>query len=96
MAVILPHSVQIAGHRIRVRRVDLDDCYGQYLHDEREIQIAASCPDSELLPTLRHEMVEASLLISGVGWMERYDQEPIVRCMDEVFFPAWNRVTRQK
>jgi hypothetical protein len=44
---------------------------------------------------LRHEMVEASLLLSGVGWCDRYEQEAVVRCMDEVFFPAWER-TRKK
>ena len=34
-------------------------------------------------------MMEASLLISGVGWLENYDQEAVVRCMEEIFFPAW-------
>jgi len=34
-------------------------------------------------------MMEASLLLSGVGFSENYEQEAVVRCMDEIFFPAW-------
>jgi hypothetical protein len=34
-------------------------------------------------------MMEASLLLSGVGFLESYEQEAVVRCMEEIFFPAW-------
>jgi hypothetical protein len=34
--------------------------------------------------------MEAALLLSGVGFADRYEQEPIVRCMEEIFFPAWD------
>ncbi|MBV33264.1 MAG: hypothetical protein CMK36_07475 [Porticoccaceae bacterium] len=91
----IPKSVTIAGHRIAIKRQALDDCYGQYRHDERIILLNSSIAGKELALTLRHEMVEASLLLSGVGWCDRYEQEAVVRCMDEVFFPAWER-TRKK
>ena len=45
--------------------------------------------DKALLATVRHEMMEASLLLSGVGFLESYEQEAVVRCMEEIFFPAW-------
>jgi len=32
------------------------------------------------------------LLLSGVGWMEKYDQESVVRCMEEIFFPSWDKL----
>ena len=47
-------------------------------------------PDSIKLITIRHELMEAALLLSGVGFADRYEQEPIVRCMEEIFFPAWD------
>ena len=87
-------SVQIAGKRIRIRVKDLGDCYGQYLHDEHVIELdRETVKDKRLmLETLRHEMIEAALFLSGVGWSERYEQEPIVRALDELFWPAWERV----
>ena len=53
------------------------------------IQINANIRDKTLLNTIRHEMMEASLLLSGVGFLETYEQEAVVRCMEEIFFPAW-------
>lgn len=90
-----PQSVMIAGHRIAIKKQQLDDCYGQYRHDERLILLNKEIKGRELEITLRHEMVEASLLLSGVGWCDRYEQEAVVRCMDEVFFPAWERIQKR-
>lgn len=47
------------------------------------------------MQTLRHELMEASLCISGVGFCETFEQEAVVRCMDEVFFPAWDRLNKR-
>jgi hypothetical protein len=44
---------------------------------------------------LRHELMEASLCISGVGFCESMEQEAIVRCMEEVFFPVWERIQKR-
>ena len=87
----LPKSVLIAGQRIKIKLAELDDCFGQYRHDDRVILINKEINGLTLKTTLRHEMLEASLLLSGVGWCENYEQEAVVRCMDEVFFPAWER-----
>ena len=90
-----PKSVMIAGHRISIKRQELDDCFGQYRHDDRLILLNKHIGGKELELTLRHEMVEASLLLSGVGWCDHYEQEAVVRCMDEVFFPAWERTQKR-
>lgn len=90
-----PKSVMIAGHRIAIKRQELDDCFGQYRHDDRLILLNKHIRGKELELTLRHEMVEASLLLSGVGWCDHYEQEAVVRCMDEVFFPAWERTQKR-
>jgi hypothetical protein len=92
----LPRSVKIAGQSIKIKKGKLEDAYGQYEHDSRVIWISNTLKDDrEILTTLRHEILEASLLISGVGWLEKYDQEPIVRCVDEVFWPAWESLKLQ-
>ena len=90
--VDLPKTVSIAGRRVNLALVpfngDSPD-YGLYLHDKKTIEINKNLKGKILLHTIRHEMMEASLLLSGVGWLENYDQEAIVRCMEEIFFPAW-------
>ena len=88
----LPKSISIAGRWVKLELVpfngDSPD-FGLYLHDKKTIEINKNLKGKTLLNTIRHEMMEASLLISGVGWLENYDQEAVVRCMEEIFFPAW-------
>ncbi len=88
----LPKTISIAGQRVKLELVpfngDSPD-FGLYLHDKKTIEINKTLKGKNLINTIRHEMMEASLLISGVGWLENYDQEAVVRCMEEIFFPAW-------
>ena len=79
----------VAGRRVRLIFCDLDDTYGQYKHDQKTIEISRAIPDSAKIITIRHELMEAALLLSGVGFADRYEQEPVVRCMEEIFFPSW-------
>ena len=80
----------MAGRRVKLLFVELDETYGQYKHDQKIIEINKAISNADKLITIRHELMEASLLLSGVGFSERYEQEPIVRCMEEIFFPAWD------
>jgi hypothetical protein len=79
----------IAGHKVKLSFIALEDTLGQYRHDQRRIEIDKLLCDQGRVDTIRHEMMEASLLLTGIGFAEKYDQEPIVRCMEEIFFPAW-------
>ena len=83
----------IGGRRVKIRIAPFKDpegyTYGQYFHDEKTIQLNDNMDDTQILETLRHEMMEAALLISGVGFSDAYEQEAVVRCMEEIFFPAW-------
>ena len=94
----LPKTVSIAGRRVKLALVpfnrDSPD-YGLYLHDKKTIEINNTLKGKALIHTIRHEMMEASLLLSGVGWLENYDQEAIVRCMEEIFFPAWENFLKE-
>lgn len=91
----LPRSIEIAGCRVAIRVARLTDTYGQFTFDDRLIEIDRDHlwgDPAGALETLRHEMMEAALLLTGVGFMEKYDQEPVVRAMEQAFFPAWERL----
>lgn len=94
-----PKTVSIAGRRIKLivkafKGAD-SDTFGEYFHDEKLIQINTGLSDSIMLTTLRHEMMEASLYLSGLAWAERYEQEAVIRCMEEIFFPAWGAIFKR-
>jgi len=92
----LPKSVKIGGQSVKIKKGKLEDEYGQYEHDNRVIWISNAIKDERvIIETLRHEILEASLLISGVGWMEKYDQESVVRCVDEIFWVSWKSLKLQ-
>ena len=94
-----PKTVSIAGRRIRlvVKPFKGEDSgtFGEYFHDDKLIQINAGLDDGVALDTLRHEMMEASLFLSGLAWAERFEQEAVVRCMEEIFFPAWGALLKR-
>ena len=94
-----PKTVMIAGRRIKlvVRAFKGADSgtFGEYFHDDKLIQINTGLDDKVMLVTLRHEMMEASLYLSGLAWVERYEQEAVIRCMEEIFFPAWEVVVKR-
>jgi hypothetical protein len=88
----LPRSIKVGGQKfsIVVRNIDPDD-YGMMDFDRKEIIISSACLSkaSLLRETLRHEVMHAALHISGVAFSEIYDEENIVRAMENIFFPAW-------
>lgn len=88
----IPKSITMAGIRVRIKFRDLgdDDCYGLYSHRRKLITIDKTLKGKELLETIRHEMIHAALGISGLAYCEAYEEEAIVRCMDEIFFPRGN------
>ena len=83
----IPKSITMAGIRVRIKFRDLgdDDCYGIYSHRRKLITIDKTLKGKELLETIRHEMIHAALGISGLAYCEAYEEEAIVRCMDEIF-----------
>jgi hypothetical protein len=93
----IPKSITMAGIRVRIKFRDLgdDDCYGIYSHRRKLITIDKTLKGKELLETIRHEKIHAALGISGLAFCEAYEEEAIVRCMDEIFFPAWERLLKR-
>jgi|TARA_R100000482_G_C4999277_1_gene90816 hypothetical protein len=93
----IPKTIRIAGQTIKISFSDLsdEDLYGYYSHERKIIFLSDKLEGTNLLTTLRHELMEASLCISGVGFCETFEQEAVVRCMDEVFFPAYERLLKR-
>jgi len=91
----IPSSVMIGGIRFQIVCQKIDDGdYGRMIFDDRKIIISTIClAKAQLIrETLRHEILHAALHVSGVSFLERYDEEALVRAMDHIFFPAWNTV----
>ena len=91
----LPTSIMIGGIRFAIVCQPIDEGdYGRMIFDQRKIVINTIClaKASLLRETLRHEILHAALHVSGVSFLERYDEEAIVRAMDHIFFPAWDTV----
>jgi len=87
----VPSSIRVGGKRIRIVVVkDLED-FGQYNHDKAEILLASRVTNkaSDLRETLRHEIMHAAMHISGISFMEKFEEEAVVRCFEELFFPCW-------
>lgn len=90
----LPTSVYVGGKKLRIRIVSDLESWGEYHHDAAEIRISpkALSKASTLRETLRHEIMHAALAISGVSFMETFSEEAVVRCFDEIFFPAYEKL----
>jgi hypothetical protein len=89
-----PKFVEIGGYRIAIRFANLEEAYGQYTHEAKVIELQSDMPFEDTFNTLQHEMMEAALYISGLAFATKYDQEPIVRCMENLFLPAQRQLFR--
>lgn len=96
----LPSTVTIAGIRTRIRIVEeIDEVHteGYYRQETAEILITrAAIKSGEAWPTLRHEMQHAALRLSGVAWSEHFEEEAVIRCLDAIFWPAWDRLQKRR
>jgi hypothetical protein len=92
-----PKQVVIGGIPIAIC-IDHDmEHWGEYRSDERKIILSARtlAKASTLRETLRHEMLHAALDISGVAYLKQFDEEVLVRCIDNIFHPAWEKTRKQ-
>lgn len=91
----IPKQVTIGGQKIKIAWGELDDCYGTYDHERRKITLDKKLSNGEVLSTLRHELMHASFDVSGLSFCESWEEEAVVRCMEQVFFPAYERVIKR-
>ena len=92
-----PTIVNIGGKIITIRIDPKLESWGEYRADDEEIVLASRTLErqSTLRETLRHEILLASLDIAGISHLTVYQEEAIVRCIDNVFHPAWDKVRKQ-
>jgi hypothetical protein len=95
----IPRKISIGGIAFKVRFVKFDDDdYGKMDFDQRLILLNQAMRNNlpMMIETLRHEMIHAALAVGGVSFAVEYDEEVIVRCLDSIFFPAWDKLTKTR
>lgn len=95
--MLYPKTVTIGGKKIAVKIDAAMESWGEYHSDKAEIRLAVRCLGNHaaLRETLRHEMVHAALDIAGLTYLKNFEEEAIVRCLDQIFHPAWDIVNKQ-
>jgi hypothetical protein len=94
---IAPPSVISIGGKVITIRIDPElESWGEYHSDKGEIVLASRTLErqSTLRETLRHEILHASLDIAGLSHLTVYQEEAIVRCIDNIFHPVWDKVRK--
>ena len=92
-----PTVINVGGRVITIRIDPCLESWGEYHADEQEIVLAARTLEkqSTLRETLRHEILHVSLDVAGLSHLTVYQEEAIVRCIDNIFHPAWDKVRKQ-
>ena len=87
----VPKSVRVGGETFAIAVEHMDD-WGLCKWDTRKISVSyAALKSRELLrATLFHELCHASFMVSGHGWAEKFDEEPIIRSLEHLLLPAWD------
>lgn len=89
----IPKSIRIGGRQVKITIVEDLEEYGNFTEDTLTIQLKKA--DAETMRvTLRHELMHAALSISGIAYIDRLPEEAIVRCFDNLFFPAWEKLCK--
>jgi hypothetical protein len=91
-----PKQITIGGITISIRVESTMESWGEYHSDDREIVLSSKtlAKASTLRSTLRHEMMHAALDIAGIVYIKQFEEEAIVRCIDNIFHPAWDNMRK--
>lgn len=87
-----PKQIEIGGMVFSVSIEDDMTDHGQFCFDDRKI-IIRNANDQTMIETLRHEMLHAALSVAGISFSKFYDEEPLTRCIENIYFPAWAKVS---
>ena len=91
----IPKKIVVAGREISIVWKDFDETWGQYLHDEREIQLAKRMrkDPKAVWQTLLHEALHACIGMAGLDHiLGGENEEAVVRCIEHMFFPVMDKV----
>ena len=90
----LPKTTTVAGVKIKIVERDLsdDECFGYWNHDKLTIFIGKGLKPKVAKQTLCHEMIHAALDLSGISFAKDFPDEPVVRAVETLFLPSWERM----
>lgn len=88
-----PKHINIGGLRVKLTIVENLEDFGSFSLDDLTIAIRKG-NTKDMVDTLRHEMMHAAFAIGGIGHCKPFEEveEGVVRCLDYLFFPAWNKL----
>ena len=91
-----PKSINIGGLKVKLTIVENLEDFGSFSLDDLTIAIRKG-NTKDMVDTLRHEMMHAAFAIGGIGHCKPFEEveEGVVRCLDHLFFPAWNKLQQQ-
>jgi hypothetical protein len=92
-----PKSINIGGLRVKITIVENLEDFGSFSLDDLTIAIRKG-NTKDMVDTLRHEMMHAAFAIGGIGHCKPFEEveEGVVRCLDHLFFPAWQKLQQTK
>lgn len=91
-----PKYISIGGLRVKITIVENLEDFGSFSLDDLTIALRKG-NTKDMVDTLRHEMMHAAFAIGGIGHCKPFEEveEGVVRCLDHLFFPAWNKLQQQ-
>ena len=88
-----PKHIHVGGLRVKIVIVENIEEYGNFSLDSLTITLRKG--DIKVMTeTLRHELMHAAFSIGGIAHCAPFEEveEGVVRCLDHLFFPAWNKL----
>lgn len=91
-----PKHIHIGGLKVKLDIVEGLEEYGNFSLDDLRITLRNG-DTKVMIDTLRHEMMHAAFAIGGIGHCKPFEEveESVVRCLDHLFFPAWQKIQQQ-
>jgi hypothetical protein len=92
-----PKHIHVGGLKVKIVIVENIEEFGSFSLDRMVISVRKG-PTKEMNDTLRHELMHAAFAIGGIGHCKPFEEveEGVVRCLDHLFFPSWNRLLQQQ
>jgi hypothetical protein len=93
----IPKQIQVGGLRVKINIIENLEDFGNFSLDDLTINLRKG-DIKVMLDTLRHELMHAAFAIGGIGHCKPFEEveEGVVRCLDHLFFPSWNRLLQQQ
>jgi hypothetical protein len=100
---ILPKTIEVAGKTVDIDFMEEDDfeSWGTFNEDDNLILIHPNAVEKNLeWDSVAHEMIHAALRYSGIFYdtlrSDMKAEEAVVRCIENIFLPAYDNLMRQK